>query len=388
MSVARRFALACALAALTRAGAQTPADSVSPLRRVTGRVVLGTRDAQKPVRDAWVVLHRVGSDRAGPLDSMRTAANGGYSFRYRPTGDTAAIYFAAATHGGIAYFTAPFRSLVVGVDEATITVFDTTTGPIKITTAGRHLIIGGVQPNGHRSIGEVFELQNDTTVTLIARDSVPLWTTHIPPNATGFALNSRGDIAASAVTQRGSVVGLFAPLSPGMRQLAFTYELPSSAFPINIPVERPTGVLELLVQDPSARISGGDLSEIAPVSADGRTFRRFQAQNVEGNDVIVIDLPQIVGRGRLTVIGAIAGAIIVAMLGALFVAINRRRGTVAVRAREESPAEALMRDIALLDAEYQRTSPRTDAERDAYLAQRAALKARLSDALAASGRHA
>src|SRR4029079_7888575 len=156
----------------------------------------------------------------------------------------------------------------------------------------------------------------------------------------------------------------FAPLSPGMRQLAFTYELPSSAFPLSIPVERPTGVFELLVQAPSARISGGHLSEIAPVSADGRTFRRFQAQNVEGNDVIVIDLPQIVGRGRLTVIGAIAGAIIAVMLGALFVAVNRRRGAVAVRVREESPADALMRELALLDAEYQRASPRTDAERD------------------------
>jgi len=358
---------------------------------VSGRVVRGTRDAQIPVAGAWVVLHRVGPDRSAPLDSMRTPSNGSYTFRYRPTGDTSAIYFAAATHGGIAYFTPPFRRPVVGGDDATITVFDTTSTPIRITSAGRHIIISAAQPNGRRTIGEVYELQNDTTLTLIARDSVPLWTTHIPAGATGFALNTNGDISPAAVSQRGQVVGLFAPLSPGIRQLAFTYELPAGAFPLSIPLERATGVLELLVQDPSARIDGGHLTEIAPVSADGRTFRRFQSQGVDSNAVVRIELPQAVGSGRLRVIAVVAVAIVAAMIATLVVAARRprrpRRIVVGPSARvaAESPADALVRAIATLDSEFE-ARERTDANRDAYAAQRAALKARLADMLAAGTR--
>ncbi|HEV7837886.1 MAG TPA: hypothetical protein VGO75_07455, partial [Gemmatimonadaceae bacterium] len=51
-------------------------------QQVSGRIVRpGSRELD-PISGAWVVLHRVGPDRAGPLDSVQSDARGRYSFNY------------------------------------------------------------------------------------------------------------------------------------------------------------------------------------------------------------------------------------------------------------------------------------------------------------------
>jgi hypothetical protein len=57
-------------------------------RSIAGRVLLPGIGAEgTPVAGAWVTLHRVGPDAAGPIDSLRTSRDGRYEFRYRATGD-------------------------------------------------------------------------------------------------------------------------------------------------------------------------------------------------------------------------------------------------------------------------------------------------------------
>ena len=107
-------------------------------RRVDGQIVTGTREGTRPVAGQWVVLHRVGQDRAGPIDSMQTTANGRYHFAFRASGDTSALYFASTTYGGVAYFTSPLRGDIVRGDDAAITVFDTTSGPVGIRVNAIH----------------------------------------------------------------------------------------------------------------------------------------------------------------------------------------------------------------------------------------------------------
>jgi hypothetical protein len=367
--------------------AQRP-DSSHAERRVDGRVVRGTREGQQPVANQWVVLHRVGPDRAGPLDSTRTAANGRFSIRYRESGDTSALYFASTSYGGVAYFTSPLRAPVVRGDDATLTVFDTTSGPVAIKVGGRHVIVGAVQPNGRRPIGEVYDLENDSTVTLVARDSVsPLWRTQLPAQALEFQVNTSGGLAPGAVSQRGSSVGLFAPLSPGIRQFAFTYELPSNAFPLTLPIDRATGVLEVLVQDPSARVDGVKLRETAPVSADGRTFRRFLGQDLSAGTAIRIDIPHLIGAEREKVYFGVAAALLAAMVVALVVAARRsvfRRPLAAasLAVARELRSHALMRGLATLDEEFEKIATPNDAMRAAYQAKRAALKSQFAEAIA------
>jgi hypothetical protein len=367
--------------------AQRP-DSSHAERRVDGRVVRGTREGQQPVANQWVVLHRVGPDRAGPLDSTRTAANGRFSIRYRESGDTSALYFASTSYGGVAYFTSPLRAPVVRGDDATLTVFDTTSGPVAIKVGGRHVIVGAVQPNGRRPIGEVYDLENDSTVTLVARDSVsPLWRTQLPAQALEFQVNTSGGLAPGAVSQRGSSVGLFAPLSPGIRQFAFTYELPSNAFPLTLPIDRATGVLEVLVQDPSARVDGVKLRETAPVSADGRTFRRFLGQDLSAGTAIRIDIPHLIGAEREKVYFGVAAALLTAMVVALVVAARRsvfRRPLAAASlpVARELRSHAVMRELATLDEEFEKIATPDDETRAEYQAKRAALKSQFTEAIA------
>jgi hypothetical protein len=93
------------------------------------------RERQAPVANQWVILHRVGHDRAGPLDSVRTTAAGAFSFQYRVTGDSDAVYFVSTSYGGVAYYTPPLRGPVVRGDDAALVVFDTTSGPVNSTSA-------------------------------------------------------------------------------------------------------------------------------------------------------------------------------------------------------------------------------------------------------------
>ena len=366
------------------------ADSSRAERRVEGRVVRGTREGQQPVANQWVILHRVGPDRAGPLDSVRTAADGRFSIRYRASGDSSALYFASTSYGGVAYFTPPLRLPIVRGDDAALTVFDTTSGPVAIKVGGHHIIVGAPQPNGRRPIGEVYDLENDSTVTLVARDSAtPLWRASLPASAVAFQLNPSGDLAPGAITRQGSTVGLLAPLSPGIRQFAFTYELPSNAFPLRVSLERPTAILEILVQEPTARVQGPRLREGAPVSAEGRTFRRILGQDLPANAVVQIDVPRVIGGEREKVYVGVAAALLAAMALALVVAARRSRlrprvafGADVAPPPAESRSRVLAREIAALDTEFERRAAPDEQTRSAYEARRLALKRELGDALA------
>src|SRR5512146_1123695 len=75
------------------ASAVQPAPDDAGPQLVRGRVVRPGRRDVVPVGGIWVTLHRVGSDTAGPLDSLRTGASGRYAFHYRRTGSADAVYF-------------------------------------------------------------------------------------------------------------------------------------------------------------------------------------------------------------------------------------------------------------------------------------------------------
>ena len=88
-------------------------------------------------------------------------------------------------------------------------------GPVAIM-GGRHLITGSPQPNGRRPVGEVYDLQNDSTVTLIARHCSGV--AHAPPHRGWISVEHERGPASGAVTRKGATVGLFALLSLGIRR--------------------------------------------------------------------------------------------------------------------------------------------------------------------------
>jgi hypothetical protein len=330
MAGVRRIAAGIVLGATMVDGASAQ-PTRPPGRRVDGIVMHGEAKGPRPLPGVRVVLHRVGSDKAGPLDSMLTDARGRYHFQYAASGTPDAIYFVSASFDGIAYFSVPLREPVTRGDDASIMVFDTTSGPVPIHVLGHHVIVGAPDPQGRREAVEVFELGNDSSVTRVSsgRDH-PVWTTQLPSKAVNPKINPTGEVAPSAISFDDGRVRLYAPVSPGARQLSYAYQLPRGALPISISIDQPTSVLEVLLEEPKATVSGTTVAEVAPTATAGRSFRRFLGQNVPARSQLRIDVPFTLADARSIYFVAVATVCGLAMVAAIAVAVLARRRRVGV----------------------------------------------------------
>jgi hypothetical protein len=339
-----------------------------------------------PVPGEWIVLHRVGTDRAAPLDSVRSGRDGRFTFRYTRTGDPQALYFLSARYEGIAYFSPPLRADTVRGEDADIIVYATTRDTSALRMQGRHLVVSAARGTD-REIAEVFELENSATQTLVARDSTtPLWSIGLPDDARNPAV-APGDVTAAAVVFRNGRAELYAPISPGVRQLVITYRLPLTSTSIAMPVERPASVLEVLLEEPRATVEGGGLREVAPAAIEDREFHRFLAQDVPASAVVRLTVPAPVSRNR-SALRALGIAVAVVMLAALGAWMARRRRSTAgarpapVQRADAAQVEGLVAQLATLDARFERETNPSPEARAAYVRERADLKARLAAALA------
>ena len=278
-----------------------------------------------PVSSVWVVLHRVGPDSAGPLDSVRSDPRGRYAFKYERTGSDEAIYFVSAFYDGIAYFTPPLAQGKVSGDDGEITVFDTTSSRVPVSVRGHHIVVSAVDANARRSVVEVYDISNDSSVTRVATGDKPenaTWRAHLIPGATDFRV-SQGDVSAAAVSFASGTVNVFAPIAPGLKQLSFSYALPAQAFPLKLPSEAATGVYEILIEEKTGSVTGPNLKEVDPVTVDERNFRRFLGSDLPENSVAVIDLPappptrSIDPRFLVAITLVLGGSMIVALAQAL-----------------------------------------------------------------------
>ncbi|HKW46157.1 MAG TPA: carboxypeptidase-like regulatory domain-containing protein [Gemmatimonadaceae bacterium] len=368
------------LAVATGLGAQS-----QPPRIVDGVVMHGEPKGPHPIAGVRVVLHRVGPDRAGPLDSVLTDARGRYHFRYVPSGSSEAVYFVSASYDGIAYFSTPLQNPNTHGDDAQIQVFDTSSGPVPIHILGHHVIVGSPDSHGQREAVEVFELGNDSSVTRVSGGRErPVWQVALPHGVTDAKVNPTGEIAPSAIAFDNGFVRLYAPISPGARQVSYAYQVPKSSLPLSVPIEQPTGVLEVLLEEPHATVAGGGLAEVAPTTSGGRSFRRFLAQNVPTPSAVEVDVPFTIGDARARFFVAIAAVCGAAMVGAIFFATRRRRIVARVPAASlHAPAtDELLQAIAQLDARFEQENHATPDQRAQYDAERARLKASLAAALA------
>jgi len=361
---------------------QAAADTVTPeIRRVDGRVQLGKRSGPIPVSGVWVVVHRIGPDRSGPLDSVRTNATGNYSLRYKASGDASAMYIAVASYRGIAYITSPLRLPRVTGDDAQIMVYDTTSPPYPLRVAGRHLVVTTPDADGRRRVIEVYEIMNDSTLTVLSTERNPAWRVPLTPKLRDLQLNPAGDVTSANVRQNGDVLDVFAPISPGMRQLSFSYTLPPDAFPLSVPMTQGAELMEVLVQEPEAVVSGAGLTEVAPVSQEGATFRRLVAQDVKTTSVVRLTVPARSRNFAAKTIVIVAAILAALMAGALLFALGRRRRAPRVVIRTTDPTDELLREMATLDAKLQQAQGLSDAQRNEMVERRAQLKDQVANAL-------
>jgi len=360
------------------AASTADAQAVRP-RLAEGRVARPGPSQPIPVAGQWVVLHRVGSDHAAPLDSAKSGPDGHFRIAYRSSGVADALYFVSARYDGIAYFSPPLRADTVRGGDADIIVYATTSDTATLHVQGHHIVISTARGR-RREVAEVFELDNDGTVTIVARDSVtPLWSTLLPAEAESITV-APGDVGAGAVTIRTGRAGVFAPISPGVRQLVLTYLLPVDAFPVSYPVQRATTVLEVLVEEPRARVEGARLGEVASAVIEGRPFRRFLSRDVAANAVVRVDAPAPggSGQGAMRVLAVVVALVMVGALAVWRVRGGWRRGAPLARPTSED----LIAELASLDTRFERTANADASVRATYERDRAELKARIARALA------
>lgn len=370
---------AVSLRAQDSSSASAPPES----RRVSGVVMRGEAKGPRPIGGIRVVLHRVGPDHAGPLDSAFTDARGRYAFRYVTSGSPDAVYFVSASYDGIAYFTVPLREPVTTGDDAGITVFDTTSANVPIHVVGHHVILGAPDAQGGRQAVEVFELGNDSSLTRVGGGTDrPVWTGLLPNGITDVRVNPTGEIAPAQVSFADGRVRLYAPISPGIRQLSYAYQVPRGALPLTIPIDQPTNVLEVLLEEPKATVSGAPIAEVAPTVAGGRSFRRFLGQNVPSGPVLRIDVPFTLGDARSRFVLGVAAACALAMLTAMIVALRRRRAAAVLAPAAPPPSTALLQEIAALDTRFEDDPAPSVEARAQYAAERERLKVQLAAALA------
>ena len=390
---ATRSLLAHGLAAAAAACLAPPAMAQDAggqaVRRVEGRVVMPRAGGVVGTPGIMVTLHRVGPDTAGPVDSVRSGPDGRYLFRYRPYGAAEALYFVSASHAGIAHFSPPLRGASVTGEDAEVTIYDTTSKALGVTVRGRHVVIStpavaSAGGESRRTVIEVYELSNDSMRTMIAGEGSgerPTWTAILPPGATNFQVG-QGDVSEDAVSFTNGRVLVYAPFAPGLKQVSFSYMLPATAFPLRIPIERPTELFEVLLEEPDGRATGAGLAAQGPVEAEGRTFQRFLAQGAPANAVATVTIEDRGGSSRTLYILLVALAVGVAMLIGLARAFTRRASSTVVPRLGDDDPDVLARQIAALDATYEADGAKDDAARAAYEERRARLKERLSNALA------
>lgn len=150
-------------------------EAQAPVGAVEGRLTASRVGGPAPIGGAWVVLHRVTPDTAGPLDSVRTDRDGGYRFALRAAPREGAVLFAASVHDGIAYFSAPLR----GPGRADIVAFDTASSGPPIVVRGRHVIVQAGGGPDRRAVVEVYDLENTGPATRVASAGPVLSLIHI-----------------------------------------------------------------------------------------------------------------------------------------------------------------------------------------------------------------
>jgi hypothetical protein len=342
--------------------------------RVTGQVT--TADSV-PVRGARVVLHQVGRQTQGPIDSNRTDQRGRFSFGFRP--DTTAFYLVSSRHAGIEYFSSPVPTNPSRTDGGIrVVVYDTSsTAPVALEA--RHLVLARPSEDGSRSVLDLIILRNSGRLTRVAPDSLrPSWSALLPRGTTGLQL-TEGDVSPDAVNRRGDSLIVTAPIAPGEKQLAVQYSVPPGRAAVDLPVSQ-TGVrLNVLVEEPDVRVTGAGLVLADSQVIEGRSFRRWTGVVPTPGQIRLI-LPGTGTAPRWLLVGLVAGlAISLGAAGWYLLARPQRRPA-------QVGPDQLLDIIAALDAKYLgRESEIPASEWSSYEGERARLKAELESSLAASG---
>ncbi len=355
---------------------QAPAEPRSAPVEIVGQVLRRTSRDSVPISRVMVVLHRVGKDVQGPIDSVASDARGGFRMRVRP--DTGAIYLVSARYRGIEYFAPPLLRDPQHPDRDVLLVVYDTSSSAMLSVSMRHLVIGTVDQTGTRAVADLILIQNPGIVTRLAGDTVhPTWMMRLPPRAQQVELGE-GDFAADAVARRGDTLLLTASIPPGSRELTLTYRIPGDVAHFEVPIDHDFPGVDVLSEDARMVVRGG-LVRRDTMTVAGRHFTKWDGP-MRAGDSLALDFAVASSRPTTWALPAL-----IALMGTSLLAIgfasSRRRPPIprAVAPAGISPdAEALLDRIARMDLAHAGGPGSVSAEAwQTYQRERARLKQEL-----------
>jgi len=237
-----------------------------------------------------IELHRVTRDTAGVVERTESSADG--SFRLPvPPADTAGftVYFATANHLGVRYFGAPLHPGEPR-DDYVIAVYDTVpagTATVPIVVQRRDVILLPDQRGGWE-VNELIQIANRGGVTLMPADGMAVWELPIPAHATDFEVGDT-EVSVDDVVRVGDRALLVHPLVPGVREMFVRYRIGAEAPPeLSFRVGSLTDSMNVLVGQPSPRITIEGLSRGEAFEAQGQTFASYQGAALGPDDVVTM----------------------------------------------------------------------------------------------------
>ena len=342
-----------------------------------GRVLVpGERDTTR-LAGARVLLHRVGRDLQGAVDSTIADARGRFRFRFQA--DTTAIYLLSARYGGIEYFSSPVHTNPARPDTAiALLVYDTSsTAPVSL--AARHIVVPRPSEDGSRAVLDLIILFNQGLKARVAPDSLHAsWSAPLPAVSTGLDVGE-SDVSPDAVRRQHDSVLVTAAIAPGQKQLSLEYLIPRGQPTVEFPVGAGGGRVNVLVEESGAKVSGGTLALVDSQVIEGRAFHRWTGEVPPGGS-IRLSLPAL-PRTPATLLAALVAAVgLVLALAAWRVLRQSRAVPVPATLPPDNP---VLEAIATLDARYAGKESETPPEEwQRYQTERARLKAELASSLA------
>jgi len=339
----------------------------APPVRTAGRVVrLAGRDTVA-VAGAAVVLHRVGRSAQGPIDTTRADSRGRFGFGF--AADSTAAYLLSVRHDGIEYFSAPVASTPGRPDTGVVIVVADTSSSAPVSAKERTLLISAADETGSRTVVDWIVLQNSGERTRVARNKQPSWGALLPAEAQNVQLADAAlsQFSAEAVEFRGDSVLVFAPISPGQKELILQYHIPGAARQFVAPTAPGTDSVFVLLEEPGAQVVTAGFTASATQQMGGRDFRRWTGR--AGNRTSIetsFPAPGISRRLALLLLVVVTG------LGFLILArvTLRRRRAAAAAPHPLHLADLIARlDLEALDASSPEQREQLRRERERLVAE-------------------
>jgi hypothetical protein len=250
---------------------------------VAGRVVRVVGKDTVAVAGARVVLHRVGVQASGPVDSVLSDARGRFGFRIVP--DSGVVYLVSARWSAIEYFAVP---IVVrgGAPVAVITVVVSDASPsAPFTVAARHLIVSPAAADGIRDVVDLFVLNNPGSLTRVTTDALhATWYARLPH----FAVNIHGgnsEFSLESLQFSGDSVALYAAIPPGQRDIEIDYQIPPNTSRFELPVDVDVPMSNIISADKGMRVRGAYTRSDTVI--DKKSYARWQGTMTAGQAVVL-----------------------------------------------------------------------------------------------------